>query len=71
MDTKQNIKVFHNPRCAKSRAGLKYLQQKNITIEVIDYIKNPLTEKILNEILLKLNKKPSEIIRTQESIYKT
>jgi len=33
------IKFWHNPRCQKSREGLKFLQDKGIEPEIFDYIK--------------------------------
>ncbi len=64
------IKIYHNPRCKKSRAGLAHLQEKKVDFEVIEYLKEPLTEKELKDLLVKLNKKPLDMIRTQEEIYK-
>lgn len=64
------MKIYHNPRCKRSRAGLQYLKDKQIPFEIIEYLKNPLTEKQLAGLLSKLNKKPSEIVRTQEEYYK-
>ena len=64
------IKIYHNPQCRKSRAGLQYLKDKKIPFEIVEYLKNPLTEKQLETLLAKLNKKPSEIVRTQEDYYK-
>jgi len=34
------IKIYHNPRCKKSRAGLKYLEDKGADFEVVEYLKN-------------------------------
>ena len=65
------IKIYHNPRCRKSRAGLQYLEEKGVTPEIIQYLKNPLSEDVLKDLLIKLNKKPQEIIRIQEAIYKS
>ena len=65
------VKIYHNPRCKKSRAGLQYLQEKGIDPEVVEYLKNPVDEKELKDILVKLNKKPQDIIRTQEAVYKS
>jgi len=64
------MKLYHNPQCKKSRAGLHYLKEKNIPFEIIEYLKNPLTENQLETLLIKLNIKPTEIIRTQEDYYK-
>ena len=65
------IKIYHNPRCRKSRAGLAYLETKKVDFEIIDYIKNPISEAELANLLMKLNKSPQDIIRTQENIYKS
>jgi arsenate reductase len=64
------MKIYHNPKCRKSRTGMQYLKDKNIPFEIVEYQKNPLTEKQLETLLAKLNKKPLEIIRTQEEYYK-
>lgn len=64
------IKIYHNNRCKKSRAGLDYLSNKTKDFEVIEYLKNPLNEQELSAIIKKLHKKPFEIVRTQEEIYK-
>lgn len=64
------IKIYHNPRCRKSREGLEYLRSKGTDFEIREYLKDPFTEAELNDTLVKLNCKPVEIIRTQEEIYK-
>lgn len=67
----EELKIYHNPRCKHSRAGLEYLKTKTTNYKEIKYISNGISEEDLSEILLKMNKKPSEIIRTQESVYKS
>ena len=64
------IRIYHNPRCRKSRAGLQYLQDNKAHIEIVEYLKNPLTEKELEKLLMKLHMKPEELIRKQEDYYK-
>jgi arsenate reductase (glutaredoxin) len=64
------LKIFHNPKCRKSREGLEILKSKTNDFEIVDYIKNGLTEAYLKEILLKSNLEPHQIIRTQEDLYK-
>lgn len=64
------LKVYHNPRCRKSRAGLEQVKLKSSEYEVIDYIKNPLSNAELKKLLGKLGKKPFEIVRIQEDFYK-
>ena len=64
------MKIYHNPRCRKSREGIKYLESKKINFEVIDYIKNKLSSKQIRYILKKLQLKPIEIVRKNETIWK-
>jgi len=64
------FKIYHNPRCRKSRAGLEYMVSKTMDFEVIDYLKNGISKEEIREILLKLNLRPGELIRTNEDIYK-
>ena len=64
------IRIYHNPQCKKSRAGLQFLQGKGVKFEVVEYLKQLLTEKEIERLLVKLNKKPSELLRTQEEYYK-
>ena len=64
------LKIYHNSRCRKSRAGLEYLKSKTTDFEIVEYLKNDISEDELKEILKKINKKPSEIVRTQEDYFK-
>ena len=64
------LKIYHNPRCKKSYESLRYLQDKGADIVIIKYLEKGLTRAEIKEMLLKLNKKPYEIIRTQEEYYK-
>jgi len=63
--------IYHNPRCKKSRAGLEFLKSKTNDFEIVEYLKNPLTTAEFKTLLMKLNKKPLEMVRTQEAIYKS
>ena len=64
------ITIYHNTRCKKSRAGLEFLKSKTDDFTVVEYLKAPLTIEQLTILLMKLNKKPQEIIRAQEAVYK-
>ncbi len=64
------LKIYHNPRCSKSRKGLEYLKSKGIAFETVEYLKDKFTEDELKHVLMLMNKKPWEIVRTQEEMYK-
>lgn len=64
------IKIYHNPKCKKSREGLKYLQDRGIKTDIVNYINDGISEDELKDIIKKLNLKPSDIVRRQEDMYK-
>lgn len=64
------ITVYHNPRCSKSRLALKYLEDKNQSYEVVEYLKNPLTKQQLSDLLSLLSIQPIELVRKNEKIWK-
>jgi len=64
------IKIYHNTRCRKSRAGLLHLKQKTEDFEIIEYLKTGVSEDELKKIFKMLNIKPEEMVRKQEKVYK-
>jgi len=64
------ITILHNPRCSKSRAGVALLEEKGVEFEVCKYLDEALRPDELSDILEKLGKRPLEIIRKNEDIYK-
>lgn len=65
------MKIYHNPRCSKSRAGLQYLEGMGYDIEIRKYLTEGLSEIELKEVISKTGKKPFDFVRTQEADYKT
>ncbi|MBW3199364.1 arsenate reductase (glutaredoxin) [Marinobacter nauticus] len=63
-------RIFHNPRCSKSRQTLELLQQKSIEPEIIRYLETPPTEQELLHILDLLGCEPRELMRTKEAEYR-
>lgn len=64
------MKIYHNPRCRKSRETLQLIEGKGADVEIVEYLNTPPTEAELKEILGKLNMKASEIVRKGEAIFK-
>ncbi|GAB4334727.1 MAG: arsenate reductase (glutaredoxin) [Calditrichia bacterium] len=64
------IKIWHNPRCRKSREGLKYLQEKGIEPKIIDYMKGDFSPAELEAAIKKAGLSVDEIIRKKEKDYK-
>lgn len=65
------IKIWHNPRCSKSRDSFKLLEERELDVEVINYLENIPTKEELKEILTMLGMESAqELMRTKEAIYK-
>ncbi len=65
------MKIYHNPRCSKSRQTLNMIKEANREVEIVEYLKTPPTEEELRDILHKLNLPVDYLIRKGEEIYKT
>lgn len=64
------MKIYHNPRCSKSREGLLYLEQKGYEFEVVNYMKEGISAREIKDFLNKSGLKVEQIIRTSEELYK-
>ena len=64
------IRIYHNPRCSKSRFALNHLKNNGSEFSIIEYLSIPFTEESLGALLDKLQMKPTEIIRTNEVDFK-
>lgn len=66
----QDIEIWHNPKCSKSRAAMELLENKNINANVVKYLEDSPSKEQLQDVLKKLNMKASQLLRTSEEIYK-
>ena len=64
------MKILHNPRCRKSREGLKILEESGQDFTIVEYLKDPLTEEELTDILTKLDIKAIDLVRKNEKEWK-
>lgn len=64
------ITIYHNARCRKSREGLELLNESGKDFEVREYLKEPVSEAELKQILDKLGMAPIELVRTEEKLWK-
>ncbi len=63
------IKVYHNPRCGKSRNCLAFLDNNNQEYKIIKYLDETPSAEELKTLLEKLNLKPMDIIRQKEKVW--
>ena len=64
-----DFKIYHNPKCSKSREALKLLNDKGVSFEVIEYLKTPLSEKEIQNLLKCLQGAAANLVRTKEVAY--
>lgn len=74
------IKLYHNPRCSKSREALsvseEFCKNKNIELQIIEYLKNPPGLNELQQLAAKLGLNQQEgdvrpLVRDNEDEFKS
>jgi len=63
------VRLFHNPRCSKSREALALLEARGVAVEIVDYQQSPPTRAELIALLAALNVGPRALLRTGEPEY--
>lgn len=63
-------RIYHNPRCSKSRQALALLEAQGEAPEIIDYIKTPLDNASIVELLSMLGMTARDLMRKNEDTYK-
>lgn len=65
-----STRIYHNPRCSKSRQTLALLHEHNVETEIVEYLQAPPDKQELERILTLLKLEPRQLMRTGESEYK-
>ena len=64
------VKIYHNPRCSKSRSAVQILEERGVPYEVVRYMDEPMTEEEFLELLDLLDLEAPELLRTDEKIWR-
>ena len=64
------MKIYHNPRCSKSRQGLAILEASKLTFETVKYLETPISKEELTNIIKLLKISPIDLVRKNEAIWK-
>ncbi|ACC73271.1 arsenate reductase (glutaredoxin) [Paraburkholderia phymatum] len=68
------ITIYHNPRCSKSRSACELIgdvyNPSNEPVEIVEYLRTPLSVAQLKELNRMLGSPVREMIRDSEPIYK-
>ena len=65
-----DITIWHNPKCSKSREAMSILEDNNCEAIVIKYLETSPTKDEITTALTMLGMNPRELMRTKEDIYK-
>jgi ribosome biogenesis GTPase A len=65
-----DIRIYHNPRCSKSREACDLITGHGLNVEVVEYLKSPPSKEDLRELLKKLGMRPAEIVRRGENLFR-
>jgi arsenate reductase len=63
-------RIYHNPRCSKSKAALRLLEARGVDVEVIEYLRDPPSRATLEALLAKLDCEARELVRSGEPEFK-
>lgn len=66
----ESPRMYHNPRCSKSRAALALLRERGIEPEIVEYLKTPPDRATLQDLIAMLGISPRTLLRTHEEAYR-
>lgn len=64
-------RLYHNPRCSKSRGALDLLRDRGIEPEVVPYLEQPPSVEDLRALLRLMGLRPRALLRSGEDEYAT
>lgn len=64
------IKIYHNPRCRKSREGLAIVESSGKDFEIINYLEKVPSKDELRKVLEYLTLSPEQLVRKNEAVWK-
>ena len=64
------LAIYHNPRCSKSRQTLALIEEANQEVTIVEYLKTPLDESKIKNLLDMLAMSPIEMMRIKEAEFK-
>lgn len=67
---KDQVTIYHNPRCSKSRETLALLEARGIEPRVVAYLETPPDAATLRGLLERLGMQPRELMRRKEACYR-
>ena len=66
----ETLKIYHNPRCSKCRLTKQLVEDKGVSVNIVEYLKTPPTARELGKLLDMLHMQPRDLMRKHEAPYK-
>ena len=66
----KKIRIYHNPRCSKSRQTLQLLNDRGVEPEVVEYLKDPPDAATIETLIDALGIEAHDLLRSKEAPYK-
>ncbi len=64
-----SVTIYHNPKCSKSRETLALLRDQGVDPQVVEYLKEPPSAAVLDDLLTRLGLEPRALMRRKEAEY--
>jgi len=64
------MKIYHKPTCITCRKTISQVERMNADIEKRDFFKEPFSETELKKIIKMTGKRPIELLRKRDKMYK-
>lgn len=64
-----SITIYHNPKCGTSRNTLALIRNTGVEPEVIEYLQNPPSKAVLQNLIAAMQMPVREVMRQKESLY--
>lgn len=65
-----SVKIYHNPRCSKSRQTLQLLTEKQIKPDIVEYLTDTPSHTELKNLIKLLGINARDLLRKKETEYK-
>ena len=66
-----DLTLYHNPKCSKSRATLALLHERGVNPRIVPYLENPPSAPELKAIVARLGIRPEQLVRRNEDVFRS
>ena len=63
------VTIYHNPHCSNSRCALEVIRGAGIEPEIVEYLKSPLSEDGLKQLVARTGQPLRALVRDKEPVF--